>query len=101
MAGNNSGTTSWGVAITLIAFLIIVDSAVVAYSSQGSSVISLNSTEYNSSSTATYNSTGVKFINDIGHTPISHDIPGWMQTIIFVMNALVLVLVFMLLRGVW
>lgn len=98
---DNAGVTSWGVAITLIVFLIIVDTANVAYVTQGSSTFSTNSTEFNSSSTATYSTTGVNFVNQVGHTQVSHDLPPWIQIPIFVINALVLVIVYMLVRGIW
>lgn len=101
MGGNNSGTTSWGVAITLIAFLIIVDVANIAYVASGASFTPTNYTQYNSSGIATNESSGVGFVNDVAHTQVTHDLPTWLQSSIYVVNALVLVLVYMLLRGIW
>lgn len=103
MAGMNSGTTSWGVAITLIVFAVLVDVANYAYVTQGSSfgVNQTNYSYYNSSSTATSDTNGVGYINSLSNLQVSHDLPGWMQISIYIVNAMILVIVYMLLRGIW
>lgn len=103
MAGMNSGTTSWGVAITLIVFAIIVDLANYAYVNQGSlfSPSSGNFTEYNSSATATNQSSGVGYLQSLSHVQVTHSLPEWIQYTIYVANAMILLIVYMLIRGVW